>query len=100
MNKIVKDDSVNAEIVDPLAALAADANRWHEQAETAAQSFVEAAWYCGQALLQAKQLLKHGEWKPWLQENFRGSYRTAATYMQMAGKVQSPALLENSVDAT
>jgi hypothetical protein len=50
----------------------------------------------GELLLQARKLFAahHGEWKPWLAENFDLSYRTAVNYCAAAeyaagrGKVQ------------
>jgi hypothetical protein len=35
-------------------------------------------------LLEAKAQLKHGEWLPWLSENFDLTRRTASTYMRLA----------------
>ena len=38
----------------------------------------------GKRLIQAKSLLKHGEWIKWLQDNFQLSYRMASKFMQCA----------------
>lgn len=38
----------------------------------------------GKRLIQAKSLLKHGEWINWLQDNFQLSYQTAAKFIQCA----------------
>jgi hypothetical protein len=38
----------------------------------------------GFALLEIKSRHAHGEWVPWLKENFRGSYFTAQRYMRVA----------------
>jgi hypothetical protein len=38
----------------------------------------------GKDLLQAKALLKHGEWLPWLMVNFNWTARTAQSYMKVA----------------
>lgn len=40
----------------------------------------------GKRLIQAKSLLKHGEWIKWLQDNFQLSYQTAAKFIQCAEK--------------
>jgi hypothetical protein len=46
-----------------------------------------------QALIAAKAQVKHGEWQPWLAENFDASERTARVYMALA-KRQHAAVLE------
>ena len=43
-----------------------------------AQNIIEV----GKRLAQAKELVPHGEWQNWLQDNFQLSYRTAAKFMQ------------------
>ena len=43
-----------------------------------AQNIIEV----GKRLAQAKELVPHGEWQHWLQDNFQLSYRTAAKFMQ------------------
>lgn len=35
-------------------------------------------------LITVKILVKHGEWLPWLEENFEGSQPTASRYMTLA----------------
>lgn len=100
MTDIVKDDSVNAEIVDPVAALKDELRRWHEQAEAGAQTYVEGAWHAGRVLLQIKEIDGHGNYTQWVKDNFKGSPRTAQVYTRMARKAQSPADLGNSIDAT
>jgi hypothetical protein len=50
----------------------------------------------GEMLHQAKMQLGHGDWKPWLERNFEGSYRSAAVAMQVAAAWASDrAVLEN-----
>ena len=44
----------------------------------------------GVALVYAKELLGHGDWLPWLEENFNGSQPTASRYMKMAEANYSP----------
>lgn len=38
----------------------------------------------GDLLIESRQHLKHGEWEPWLTENFDLSYRTALRYVKVA----------------
>ena len=40
----------------------------------------------GKRLMQAKKMLKHGEWEKWLERNFELSDRTARRYMAIAEK--------------
>ncbi len=69
-----------------LPALAAEIRKAHEGVQEAAQSATERAMEAGQALIEAKGLLKHGEWLPWLKEHCALSDRTAQTYMRLARK--------------
>jgi hypothetical protein len=43
-----------------------------------------AALAAGNALIEAKELVRHGEWRDWLKANCSMSTRTAQRYMQMA----------------
>ena len=45
-----------------------------------AQNIVE----IGKRLIEAKGMLQHGQWQPWLEHNAQFSYRTAARFMQVA----------------
>lgn len=56
----------------------------HEACERAGRAWVEHAIECGRLLAEVKQQLRHGEWGPWLEDNFPASDRTARTYMQLA----------------
>jgi hypothetical protein len=85
--------------VDRLPGLAAAANRYHKGAEEAATNAVTAAWLAGQALRAAKLACRHGDFQPWIEENFAGSYRTAAAYMRLASNVQASALLETGAQS-
>jgi hypothetical protein len=38
----------------------------------------------GEKLTEAKRLVKHGQWMPWLRSNFPGTHRTATNYMRLA----------------
>jgi hypothetical protein len=48
----------------------------------------------GAALVEAKALVKHGEWLGWLRANFNGSQRTAYNYITLTTKLQCVASLE------
>lgn len=74
----------------PLASLpdlAAQINNEHRQAEAALNTGLQYARHAGELLLQAKKLCQHGEWLPWLEENFEGSARTAQAYMRVASQL-------------
>jgi Protein of unknown function (DUF3102) len=43
-----------------------------------------AATVTGLLLHERKRRLKHGDWSPWLEQNFNGHHSTAARYMRMA----------------
>lgn len=43
-----------------------------------------AAKAAGEALIEAKKMLAHGQFKQWVEANTKVSYRTAAKYMQLA----------------
>jgi hypothetical protein len=50
-----------------------------------------AAWSAGKLLYVLKQRVRrnsgHGAWEPWLEQNFRGSVRTAQRYIALAKSV-------------
>ncbi|MEZ0375507.1 MAG: DUF3102 domain-containing protein, partial [Candidatus Sericytochromatia bacterium] len=56
----------------------------HEKLAETAQNLVES----GNLLLQAKEIIGHGNFKPWLRENFRMSFKTANRFMSVAKMVQ------------
>lgn len=56
----------------------------HEACERADREWVSHAIECGRLLAEVKAQLRHGEWGPWLADNFPASMRTAQTYMQLA----------------
>lgn len=67
-----------------LPTLARQINEEHAAVGRALSTMLERARRAGELLLQAKAQVGHGGWQPWLAEHFNGSYRTAATYMQVA----------------
>ena len=50
----------------------------------------EALLGIGQRLIEAKEMLPHGEWLPWLTERVEFSARTAQYYMQLAREWTNP----------
>ncbi|MGI2323812.1 MULTISPECIES: DUF3102 domain-containing protein [unclassified Methylococcus] len=75
MNDIIKSD---------LIALAAAIRAHHEAATSAAAAALEHAREAGLLLAEAKSAVPHGQWLPWLTENFEMSERTARGYMRLA----------------
>jgi hypothetical protein len=56
----------------------------HRQCRAAVEAGLEKAIECGQALISAKAMLKHGEWLPWLAKHCPDvSPRTAQAYMRI-----------------
>lgn len=62
-------------------------NTAHQRATEAAQTAVEAAFECGQALIEAKTALPHGEFQDWVRENCTFSIRMAQKYMKVAKRL-------------
>jgi hypothetical protein len=67
-----------------LSVLADELGQEVRAAEDAARDAVSHAIRVGELLTEAKSLVKHGEWLPWLAANFPGSERTAQTWMRLA----------------
>jgi Protein of unknown function (DUF3102) len=63
-----------------LPVLAATINEHLEAAEAATRRGLEHAIAVGALLIEAKELVAHGEWLPWLQANCRVSERSAQVY--------------------
>ena len=55
-----------------------------EAAEQATRRGLEHAIAAGALLIEAKELVDHGEWLPWRQANCRISERRAQTFMRLA----------------
>jgi Protein of unknown function (DUF3102) len=66
-----------------LTELAERINAEHRACETAVNSALTHAMNAGELLSEAKASLPHGEFGPWLKENFAGSDRTARAYMRV-----------------
>jgi hypothetical protein len=67
-----------------LPVLAAEIRIAHAGVEAAAKTAAERAIEAGNALLEAKELVNHGEWLPWLKEHCELPERTAQFYMKIA----------------
>ncbi|MEJ7786351.1 MAG: DUF3102 domain-containing protein [Solirubrobacteraceae bacterium] len=79
-------------------SLAVDIRREHEAAQQAFASAVEHAVRCGELLAEAKAQVRHGEWLPWLAENFPASARTAQGYMRLAAQPNAQALAHLGIE--
>ena len=67
-----------------LPILAAEIRAAHEGVEAAAKTRADRALDAGRALLEAKSLVRHGGWLPWLKEHCGLPERTAQLYMKLA----------------
>jgi hypothetical protein len=67
-----------------LPVLAAAIGEHIDAANAATRRSLEHAIAAGLLLVEAKELVGHGEWLPWLQANCRLSERQARTYMRLA----------------
>jgi hypothetical protein len=67
-----------------LALLAERINAAHRRALRKNAEAVAAAIEAGNDLAVVKRRLTHGQWIPWVAENFDGSLRTAQVYVQVA----------------
>lgn len=68
----------------PLADLANRANVEHHAYETTQAAALQHAIAAGEALIDAKRLVPHGGWLPWVAENCDFGERTARRYMLIA----------------
>jgi hypothetical protein len=88
--------------VDTITNLDTLAEGIREEAYLVERSFNDAlrhAIKAGQLLIEAKSLVKHGEWMPWVEEQFPGSHSTANTYMRLAANSQRIANLPTMTEA-
>ena len=74
-----------------LAQLANEANANHRLVDAELKSAVQYAVRAGDALIAAKAALHHGQFGPWLDENFCATRRTAQAYMRVARGVSDGA---------
>ena len=81
---IEKRDETGFEPEARLEQLADEIHAHHQAIERAWVETVAQAIELGDKLIEAKSLVLHGQWSPWLRENFPGSERTAQNYMRLA----------------
>jgi hypothetical protein len=67
-----------------LAVLAVEIREEVAAADRDFQSAVDHAIAAGEKLIEAKALVRRGEWGPWLDANFPGGEHTARNYMRLA----------------
>lgn len=83
-NELSASDKPDLAASNSLADLAARIRAEHEATAVALKRSVEHAMAAGDLLIEAKKLLKHGQWLPWLDEHCVMSERTAQLYMRCA----------------
>ena len=66
-----------------LSDIATQINTEHARVQSAIREGLQHALKCGELLAQAKALVNHGEWLPWLSKNCAVSERTAQAYMRV-----------------
>jgi hypothetical protein len=76
-----------------LPTLAAEIRQAHADVQEAAKTAAERAIAAGHRLIEARSLVKHGEWLPWLRDHCALADRTAQLYMQLARKGVEPAIV-------
>ena len=74
-----------------LAALAANIRALHSGVRRSAEQAARNAIEAGKLLIEAKAMLKYGEWEPWLRDNVAISLRTARRDMALARSGLEPA---------
>ena len=67
-----------------LNSLQTDVNELHANVGLHYLSAKANAAEAGAKLNEAKAILKHGDYQPWMEENFSFGYRTAKRYMDVA----------------
>lgn len=76
-----------------LPTLAAEIRQAHADVQEAAKTAAERAIAAGHKLIEARELVQHGQWLPWLREHCALAERTAQLYMQLARKGVEPAIV-------
>lgn len=67
-----------------LISLADQINSEHQKGEQAARSAIGHAIRAGELLIQAKAQVKHGEWRPWIEQHLAITHRQVQKYMRVA----------------
>lgn len=87
----------DADTSNRLPVLAAQIAQAHDQAVRSAQASVASAIAAGERLIEAKSLLKHGQWLLWLTDHCGFTDRTAQRYMRLAKRKDYLDLKSDSV---
>lgn len=77
-------NTASKKVESTLEHLAAQINKEHNASVKAASSTVEHARRAGELLIEAKDRVEHGQWLPWLKDNFPFTTVTAQNYMRIA----------------
>jgi hypothetical protein len=96
-------NNVDVEGSNRLPALAARIKAEHEACDTAMKRGLQHAVAAGRMLIEAKALLKHGQWLLWLRDHCQISERSAQRYMEVAPHAtddQDEAKSDNPADLT
>lgn len=81
MNEIIKTDSMPVHDVDNIRTADTIATEIKFIVQKTKEMFLSAAVEIGKRLAEAKELVKHGEWEQWLQDNVSYSQSTANNLM-------------------
>jgi hypothetical protein len=76
-------EMAKTEAIAELATLANEINAEHRAFVGSLKKTAEHGIRAGELLAEAKSKCKHGEWLPWLSQNFEGAPRTAQEYMRL-----------------
>ncbi|KZD02285.1 MULTISPECIES: DUF3102 domain-containing protein [unclassified Thalassospira] len=80
-------DTNTAVTIPPLSLSAQTINTHHNNILEHGKGMLREAKAAGEELLRVKKALKHGEFKPWIEENCSFSYSQAKRYMQIAKRI-------------
>lgn len=83
-----------------LQAIAKTVNAEHAAIEAALRDSLAKAVKAGELLLEAKSLVRHGDWLPWLAEHCAFSERTAQNYMRISERYPELAKSATVADLT
>ena len=97
----VRKRAVTTPTNDRLDAIAIEIKRAHADFTSALKRSFERAASAGKMLIEAKGLVSHGQWLPWLEAHAEISERTARRYMRIArGEAILKAKSDNLADLT
>lgn len=82
--------------IRPLDALARTINDTQVEIEFCAKMTLKWARKAGEALIEAKKQLPHGQFKAWVEASTRVSYKTAAKYMKVAREWEAKCLADET----